>query len=105
MSCPTNHTVEVSLLNVKVYVKTVEHIQILALSKHICNHLNICTTFFNISGCIAAYLNTGRVKRSILILVRADQYDMLKPLSTLNLTKSVKSGLLYGLIVGHRQLI
>lgn len=65
---PTDYAVQVCLLDVEIHIKSVEHVEICAISEQIVDHLDISIAFLLVSGCVAAYLNSSRVEWSVLVL-------------------------------------
>ena len=89
MGCATNHAIYVGLLNVKVNIKSVHHVQVGAFSEDIVNHLDVVISFLLVFCSVPTYLYSCRVKWCILILITAHQDDVLEPFETLLLRQLV----------------
>lgn len=69
MRSPSNHTVQIGLLNIEINIQSVHDIKIVALAQDIINHLYVCVSFLLISCSIGADLDSSRVKRRVLVLI------------------------------------
>jgi len=58
VSSASDHRIQACLLNVKVDVKPVQHIEG-DTTEHRINHLDVATSSLDIFGCLSAYLNPG----------------------------------------------
>ena len=58
MRSPSYHAVQIRLLNVEVHIKSVHHVQVVAFAQDIVNHLDIGVSFFLVSSCVRANLDS-----------------------------------------------
>ena len=90
MGCPPDHAVQVGLLDVEVHIQAVQHLQVICLAQDVVNHLDVGASVLRVVGCISTNLDSGRVERSVLVLVRRHQDRMLEPLRALLHAQAVK---------------
>lgn len=69
MGRSANDAVDVGLHDVEVDIESVEDFEVFAASQQVVDHLDVAVAFLLVSGGVAAYLDSSRVKWSILVLI------------------------------------
>jgi len=59
MCSTTDHAIDIGFFDVKIYVKSVQAVQMRAFAQDVVNHLDVCASLLLILGSVATDLDTS----------------------------------------------